>query len=234
MLDLHTHILPGMDDGSRSIEQSIAMLQLETEQGVDTVVLTPHYDAEREAPADFARRRAEAEFQLRGALGFHPGLPSLLCGAEVAYFEGLSHVADLQPLCIGQTGTMLVEMPFCPWNRRMLGDLFELQQRHGIRPILAHIERYRAFQPAGTFEELRQSGVWLQCNASFFLRWQTRSQAMSLLRQHLVHFIASDCHSLDHRPPNVGSAMERVEKKLGAEAVAFLAQNKDALLGGMT
>jgi len=234
MLDLHTHILPGMDDGSRSAEQSIAMLQMEAEQGVDTVVMTPHYDADRESPAEFAVRRAAAEYQLRTALANQRGMPALLSGAEVAYFEGLSRVADLTPLCIGHTGAMLVEMPFGPWNRRMLGELFELKQVRGIQPILAHVERYRAFQPAGTLEELNHSGVWLQCNASFFLRWQTSRQAMGMLRQQLIHFIASDCHNLDRRPPNVGAAIQRVEKKLGTEAVAFLWQNKDALLGGMT
>jgi len=231
MLDIHTHILPGMDDGSRCPEQSISMLKKEADQGVNTVVLTPHYDARRESPADFAQRRTAAEEQLLTALAKQSGMPDLLSGAEVAFFEGLSRVEDLDLLCIGNTHSMLIEMPFCAWNRRMLGELEALQQIRGVKPILAHIERYRAFQPAGMFEELSENGVWLQCNTSFFLRWQTSRLAMSMLRQRLVSFIASDCHGLEYRPPNLGAAMEKIERKLGREAMAFLQWNEEAILG---
>ena len=231
MLDVHTHILPGIDDGSRSVEQSLTMLRAEAEQGVKTVMLTPHYRATRESPAEFAGRRAAAEVCLREAVGDQEGLPALYCGAEVEFFEGLSHVEELEPLCIGGGSVMLIEMPFCPWNRRMLAEISALQQHRGVQPILAHIERYRSFQPKGLWEELSDHGVWLQCNTSFFRRWQTSRIAMSMLKRRLVDFVATDSHDLERRAPDLGAAMEKIGAKLGREALDFLRSGEEALLG---
>ena len=230
MLDVHTHILPGIDDGSRSVEQSLTMLRAEAEQGAKTVMLTPHYRATRESPAEFAGRRAAAEVRLREAVGDQEGLPALYCGAEVEFFEGLSHVEELEPLCIGGGSVMLIEMPFCPWNRRMLAEISALQQHRGVQPILAHIERYRSFQPKGLWEELSDRGVWLQCNTSFFRRWQTSRIAMSMLKRRLVDFVATDSHDLERRAPDLGAAMEKIESKLGREALDFLRSGEEALL----
>ena len=231
MLDVHTHILPGIDDGSRSVEQSLTMLRAEAEQGVKTVMLTPHYRATRESPAEFAGRRAAAEVRLREAVGDQEGLPALYCGAEVEFFEGLSHVEELEPLCIGGGSVMLIEMPFCPWNRRMLAEISALQQHRGVQPILAHSERYRSFQPKGLWEELSDRGVWLQCNTSFFRRWQTSRIAMSMLKRRLVDFVATDSHDLERRAPDLGAAMEKIGAKLGREALDFLRSGEEALLG---
>lgn len=231
MLDVHTHILPGIDDGSRSVEQSLTMLRAEAEQGMKTVMLTPHYRATRESPAEFAGRRAAAEARLREAVGDQEGLPALYCGAEVEFFEGLSHVEELEPLCIGGGSVMLIEMPFCPWNRRMLAEISALQQHRGIQPILAHIERYRSFQPKGLWEELSDRGVWLQCNTSFFRRWQTSRIAMSMLKRRLVDFVATDSHDPERRAPDLGAAMEKIGAKLGREALDFLRSGEEALLG---
>ena len=231
MLDVHTHILPGIDDGSRSVEQSLTMLRAEAEQGVKTVMLTPHYRATRESPAEFAGRRAAAEVRLREAVGDQEGLPALYCGAEVEFFEGLSHVEELEPLCIGGGSVMLIEMPFCPWNRRMLAEISALQQHRGVQPILAHIERYRSFQPKGLWEELSDRGVWLQCNTSFFRRWQTSRIAMSMLKRRLVDFVATDSHDLERRAPDLGAAMEKIGAKLSREALDFLRSGEEALLG---
>lgn len=233
MLDVHTHILPGMDDGSRSPEQSLAMLARQVEQGVNTVVLTPHYDASRESPPEFVQRRARAESELLAALQ-GAAAPHLLSGAEVAFFEGVSSVENLEALCIGSTGCMLLEMPFCTWSRRMLSELSILQEVRGVKLILAHVERYRTFQPAGLLEELHSSGMHLQCNASFFLRWQTRRLALSMLRKQMISFVASDCHGLDYRPPNLGDAWTLIGKKLGRPALDFLQRQENLLTGGMT
>ena len=126
---------------------------------------------------------------------------------------------------------MLIEMPFCPWNRRMLAEISALQQHRGVQPILAHIERYRSFQPKGLWEELSDRGVWLQCNTSFFRRWQTSRIAMSMLKRRLVDFVATDSHDLERRAPDLGAAMEKIGAKLGREALDFLRSGEEALLG---
>nr|MBR4279997.1 capsular polysaccharide biosynthesis protein [Clostridia bacterium] len=233
MLDLHTHILPGMDDGSRSVEQSIEMLAAQAAQGVDVVVLTSHFYPDREDPERFVKRRRAAVENLNNALAEHVGMPKLLPGAEVAFFDGISRVENIEQLCIGDTGAMLVEMPFCQWNRRVLNEIAELNHFRGIQPIIAHIERYAGYQPAGLVEELCEGGVWIQMNASHLLRWQTGGRALKMLRRGMVHFIASDCHNMSSRPPCLGQAMEKVNKRLGQEALDFLKRQEEMLLGGM-
>ena len=84
--DFHSHILPGVDDGSTSLEESLAMLTLEAEQGVRHVVATPHFYAHHDTPEAFLSRRAAAEAMLREALKDHPELPGFTVGAEVYFF----------------------------------------------------------------------------------------------------------------------------------------------------
>ena len=233
MLDIHTHILPGMDDGSRTPEQSLAMLQREAEQGVRAVALTPHYHAGKEAPDQFVARRKTAQQLLNKVLQGQKDMPELLPGAEVAYFDGMCRSDDIELLCLGRTNAMLIEMPFCKWNQRMLGELQELRQFRGIQPILAHIERYMSFQPSGLFDQLSDSGMLFQVNTSFFLQWQTAWKASSMLKRQKIHFVATDCHDTVKRVPNLGETLKKLEQRLGTQTLAFLEHNAQALLGGM-
>ena len=125
MTDLHTHILHGMDDGSPDVETSLAMLREEARQGVDTVVLTPHFYRDRERPEHFLARRERAADRLNDAILSLPeeerrALPRLVLGAEVAWWPNLADCEELPELCIGRTKNLLVELPFTPWNDRML------------------------------------------------------------------------------------------------------------------
>ena len=232
MLDIHTHILPGMDDGSRSAEQSVKMLACEAEQGVRAVALTPHYHAGRESPSGFVERRRAAEKTLAGALAGRGLDLQLLCGAEVAYFDGMCRAEEIDLLCIGDTRAMLIEMPFCKWSRRMVSELQELRQLRGIQPVLAHVERYMAFHPRGWAQELADQELLVQVNTSFLLRWQTALKAKNLLKKQCIHFVASDCHNLERRRPDLGDAVHRMERLVGSQAAAYLNENAMRVLGG--
>ena len=95
-IDAHSHILPGIDDGSKSLERSIEMLKMEARQGIDHVIATPHFYAKYDDPDKFLQRRAAAERELRAEMVKIPGLPSLSVGAEVYYFRGMSVSQYLQ------------------------------------------------------------------------------------------------------------------------------------------
>ena len=232
MLDIHTHILPGMDDGSKNAAQSIALLEREAAQGVHAVALTPHYLARKESPEHFLERRRLAEQELQAAIQGRTDLPALFAGAEVAYFEGISRSESIELLCLGNTKALLVEMPFCKWSRRMLRELQELLALRNIQPVIAHVERYLSFQPSGMVQQLCENDMLIQVNASFFLRWQTAWKAMAMLKQEQIHFVASDCHNLDSRVPNLGLAAQKIEGRLGMQAINFLNGQKERLLGG--
>ena len=231
MLDLHTHILPRMDDGSQSPEESVRMLRMEAEQGVAHVVLTPHFYPSREDPEHFLSRRRESAASLLKAVQGQTNLPQIHLGAEVTYYDGVSRSEGVEGLCIEGAGTLLLEMPFCEWNERMLGEIYELRSQRRIQPVLAHVERYLSFQPAGVLSELCDHGVWMQVNASFFTRWQTSRKALAMLNRREIHFIGSDCHNLTSRQPNMGDAVAKIEKKLGHDALQHLTDMQEWLLG---
>ena len=233
MLDLHTHILPGVDDGSRSVRQSLAMLQAEAKQGVDCVMLTPHFYAHRESPEHFLKRRSKA-IQMLEQTADRKGLPERIPGAEVAYFRGISRADGIESLCLGDTGTMLIEMPFRRWSRNMIDELVFLRKSRGVRPILAHVERYMRYQPLGTVGELCDSGIWMQANDSFFLSWQTSWLALRMLKKHRIQFIGSDCHGTKKRPPDMEDAIVQIEWGLGFAGLDYLERMERRLLEGGT
>ena len=233
MLDLHTHILPGMDDGSKNLRQSMKMLANEKKQGVTNVVLTPHFYAFRESPDTFLARRKTAAALLESGAAGEKGLPNRFLGAEVAFFTGMSRAEAIDGLCIGKTNALLVEMPFERWTPGVYEELSYLVSNRGICPIIAHVERYMWYQPRSSIRKLCGTGVRIQANTSFFTRWQTSLLAMHMLKRHEIHFIGSDCHNMKTRPPNMGDAVSRIEKILGKGVLSYMERMEQWLLEGV-
>ena len=200
MIDFHTHILPCMDDGSQSIAESLSMLRAEARQGIEGVVLTPHFYAHENSPAVFLKRRDHLYRQLKPYLG--PDLPEIILGAEVQYFEGICTVEDVKELRIEGTDYLLLEMPFSHWPNHIIEDVITLNDRRDTTVVLAHIERYIAMQDKETFRHLRNCGVLMQSNVSFFSNWKTQHKAMSMLARREISFLGSDCHNMKLRQPN--------------------------------
>ena len=215
MIDWHSHILPGMDDGSRDVTESLSLLKMLAEQGVDTVITTPHFYANNETLDGFLWRRTLTFETLSGSLP--KDSPKVLLGAEVRYYQGISRMSDLKRLCIGDTKLLLLEMPMERWTEYTVRELEELSGAGSPKVILAHIDRYLSLQNEGVWERLYQNGILMQVNASFFTEFSTRRKALRLLRNGGIHFMGSDCHNTTSRPPRIGKAFEIIEKKLGVE-----------------
>lgn len=230
MTDFHSHILPGIDDGSKDCEESLALLRMLSEQGIDTVVATPHFLADNESPEDFVQRRQGALDQLTPLLSAE--LPEIVLGAEAAYYEGISALDGLSRLCIGNTRLLLVEMPMCKWSESALKELQTLSCVKGFTVILAHIERYFRFQSPSVFARLRNMGILMQVNASFFNRAMTKRKALSMLFRGEINVIGSDCHNLTLRPPTIGQAYELIKLKSERNFITDLTEYHKALLSG--
>ena len=200
MVDFHTHILPGIDDGSRSVGESVALLRMLMGQGVHAVAATPHFYADRTSPERFLEAREGAWQQLRSYL--FPELPEVSLGAEVQYFEGISGVKEINLLKIQGSDLLMLEMPFQHWTDRMITDVLELNGRPDMQIVLAHIERYLSEQPRGIWQYLCRNGILMQSNVSFFADWRTRRKAVSMLEKGEIHLLGSDCHNKTNRPPN--------------------------------
>lgn len=220
MIDWHSHILPGIDDGSQSAEESIAMLKMLSEQGVKEVVATPHFFANNETVESFLTRRDEAYEKLKEQL--FEGAPKIRLGAEVSYYSGISRLPDLKQLCIQDTKCLLLEMPMTKWTEYILKEVEELAHRGKITLILAHVDRY--FQSAKVWERLGESGCVMQINAGSVIGLATRFRMLRLLQRRAVHCVGSDCHNTTSRAPRIGRAFDIIEKKLGG---GFIGQLQD-------
>lgn len=219
LIDFHSHILPQVDDGSRSVEMSVAMLRAQAQCGVEQVVLTPHFYPTTNTPERFLADRAQAADRLHEAMAGQEGLPKLHLGAEVAYFAGISECDDLRSLCIEHSDCVLVELPMCQWDGTIFRELEGIVTKQNLRPVVAHVDRYLpAFFPERVLKPLLELPVVLQFNASFFLR--RSSLAMKLLKRGAVGLLGSDCHDLTERAPNLGQAAERIRMKSGDAALA--------------
>ena len=217
-MDFHSHILPGIDDGSRSLEETLEMLRLEARQGVDAVVATPHFYPDRDDPEGFLKKRAMAAATLRRELVVQPGLPKILVGAEVHFFRGISDSSFLPWLAIGKSGCVMVEMPPPPWPEEFYRELEQIRIKQGLIPIIAHVDRYiRPLRTYGIPERLAKLPVYVQANAEFFLDKRTAPMAMKLLKAGQIHVLGSDCHNLTSRKPNLGDALQAIQEKLGKD-----------------
>lgn len=215
MIDMHSHILPEMDDGSDSLETSLKMLEMLHSQGVTQVAATPHFYATKDDPEAFLRRRQES---LKSLSWDDKKSPRILVGAEVAYFDGMSRCRELKKMELGDTGLLLVEMPFIEWTSRMIEELERIPLELGLTPMLAHIERYRGKKQLRKFlPELERQGVAMQCNVETFLTGKTRRWGLSMIKKGYIHFLGTDAHNLTTRAPRYAEATQVIAKKLGQE-----------------
>ena len=228
MIDWHNHILPGMDDGSHSLTQSISMLDFQTVQGVDTVVATPHFYANDESVQEFLERRNESFEGLSAQMA--ESLPRIVLGAEVRYYQGISRLAGLDLLRIQDSKLLLLEMPQSVWTEYMIRELLELSGKNSIKIVLAHVERYLTLQNQVTWKRISESGILMQANSDFFTSLTTKRRALSLLKEGNIHFIGSDCHNLTSRPPNICKAFDVIRRKFGNDYVEQMNEYGDSML----
>lgn len=228
--DFHSHILPRIDDGSSSVEESIAMLRMSKQQGIGEVILTPHFYPQHSDPVHFLEKRSRAFRKLTEAMDGAEELPALRLGAEVYFYPHMSHSDDLRKLRIEGTECILIEMPMGPWTDRMYRELEGIYMNLGLTPIVAHVDRYLGrFRDHGIPERLADLPVLVQANASFFLRG---GKGVSMLRKQQIHVLGSDCHNTADRAPNLGEAVRRIERKLGTEALEWIRANEQMILSG--
>lgn len=232
VIDFHSHILPKIDDGSQSLEESLAMLHMEAEQGIKRVVATPHFYPQHDSPDRFLDRRARSEAILREEMQKQSGLPELSIGAEVYFFNGISDSDAISELTIDAKRCILIEMPHAPWSESAYRELEGLYVKHGLTPIIAHVDRYISrFRTFGIPQRLEELPVLVQANAEFFLNRSTSSMALRLLKQGKIHLLGTDCHNLRTRKPNMEAAVQLICKRLGDDAITRINTYEQDLLG---
>ena len=234
MYDIHCHILPGIDDGPERLEQALAMARIAFADGIQTVVATPH--AARIAALG-GREGLEQRVQaFSGEL--RANAIDLAVAMGVEYLLSMELLEETQRgAAIGLNGSryLLVEIDFLQYPSYTEEALFQLQLE-GFTPVLAHPERQATIQERPELlVGLVERGVLSQITGGSLMGYFGRAAQKSaehLLRQNLVHLLASDGHSATaNRPPVMAEAMDAVERLVGEEAVHTLAvANPSAIL----
>ena len=231
LVDVHSHILPGIDDGSPDVETSLKMIEALQSQGARAIVLTPHYYSDSISYEDFVARRDNALHLLEKSLP--PGSPKLIPAAEVYITKYLLNNSNLDALKIGNTNYALIEHPFsCDFSQETYDRLLSLNYDYGIKPILAHIERYPAFMDDGDLlDSYIEMGCIVQVNISSFVdsSRSLRKKLFKYLESGRIHLIGTDCHNLSSRKPDFETGVNAIIKKCGAEAVDVLERNANIL-----
>ena len=229
-VDFHSHILPQIDDGSRDVNMSVAMLDMLKAQGVGRVVATPHFYPRREDPKGFLKRRAEAERILSEAMNKRTDI-SVISGAEVEAFSGMSRCEDVKNLCVSGTDLLLLEMPFGKWHESLISEIFSLRYRFGITPVIAHVERYLQYHNREAIDLLIEEDIAIQINSAGVELAVKNKKTHKMISEGRV-LLGSDCHDLSDRAPDFAFSADFVEKKFGERTLDKIIAFSDELLRG--
>lgn len=208
MIDLHCHVLPGIDDGPASIDGSLALARAAGAAGTRTLIATPHVSARYPNDAATIARLVE---QLNARLAADAIAVEVRAGAEIALTSALEmEPARLAELALGGSSWLLVEPPYTPAATGVDSLVLDVVRR-GHRVVLAHPERCPAFhRDRAVLESLVRAGVLTSITAGSLVgRFgaQVRRFALALVRDGLVHNVASDAHDHHDRPPGIAAEL---------------------------
>ena len=229
MIDIHSHILPAVDDGSESNEHSLAMLKEAERQGINKIVLTPHYRADY-LPSSERLQTKFAEFK---AFAAENGiLAELYLGQEIYAFDGLVKALNSGKV-LSVNGTKYVLVEFSLHQAIDIAETVYMLVSHGYVPIVAHIERY-GYADIFTAKEVKEIGGLIQVNADSVCgikRHRYKRKVMSLIKEGLADFVASDVHF--KRVNHMRAAYEKILKKFGREtADKLFTENAEKIIEG--
>lgn len=231
MTDLHSHILPGIDDGAKDVETSMELLRMQKMDNITSIVCTPHFNLERQELNEFIAKRYQAAHVLAEAVVSTGVDIQLKFGAEVRISPRMLEY-DLAPLCFQNTRLLLLEMPGhrSQWDTNIIYQL----TLAGVTPLIAHIERYPFIQQDPNIAlEWYEAGAYLQVNAASIVDRSSRRRLVhNLIKHGLVHVVASDTHSPDKRPPLLRQAMEMIAGKFGNKTANRLNGNANLFFHG--
>ena len=233
IVDLHVHIVPGIDDGSQTIEESLNMLKLSVQQGVTDIFCTSHNGCS----IDNGTRYIDSFNRLKDAarnsgidIRLHKGC-EILCAGD--YMDDILYGLEISAFTtLGNSQYVLTELYPDTGQIEALLIIDSLKQK-GYKPIIAHMERN--YNITGVMVgTLIQSGAMIQVNAHSFVdenNEEIKTRARELLKNRYIHFIGSDAHRIDHRPPNLSSGvkyiMENTDEKYASD---ILCNNADRII----
>ncbi len=230
-VDFHTHILPGIDDGAKNEDVSLAMLEALSLDGVTDVILTPHFYFRSRRIDDFLERRQTAYEKLLAVapdnIRFHLGAEAEFSMIDIGY-------ECYKDLSIDGGKYILLELPYKgDFGSGIFERLERLIYSTGLRPIIAHTERYESIRKdPGQIADLISLGCLIQINAESVLSIRQGSLEDAIFQNREAHLIGTDCHDMERRPPKYLDAMQFLEDRYGKELVSDIERISERVVNG--
>ena len=226
IIDMHCHILPGVDDGSQSMRSTLKMLQVAAEEGITHMVATPHFKDGHHNVSPGSAAKLVREVQ---SLANENGLDiTILQGNEIMYYSEMEEAYEAGKFTT-MNGSKYLLIEFYPDDDyTRIRNAVDATQNLGLIPVLAHVERFMALRKdAKKVEELKRSGALIQVNAASIAGEQgfgTKQFVKKLLKAEIVDFVGTDAHHYERRAPRMQKCAEYLYKKYDqeyAEAVLY-------------
>ncbi len=232
MTDIHCHVLPGVDDGARDMDESLDMLAIMYDEGIRNVILTPHYHGGHVQPhIDTLRQKLE---ELKDAAEGYENLAqmNLYLGCELYYYpSAVEWLSEEKVPTLADSRYVLLEFGYS-MDKRMIEDGVTRVAAAGFYPVIAHIERYRKL--AGDMkavDDLIERGALIQINSgSLYEGWHTKSFVKKLLKEEMVHFVGTDAHDIRGRIPSLARESEYITRHFGEDYCRRLLIDNPAMI----
>ncbi|MBR5228532.1 MAG: hypothetical protein IKV96_01705 [Firmicutes bacterium] len=223
MIDFHTHIIPDIDDGSHTVDESIEMLKMCYAQGMDTVILSSHFRLGEHRIKSYLKDRQNRLDMIRDALTDEERkiIPKIILGCEIEYHSSINSWDYLGELAIKGTNYVMTEMPFIPWSKEVVNNIDKIALNTQFTPILPHIDRYfHTFTKESYIRHyFDMPEVLLQMNAIYINNYNNIQFYKPLFDNGIIDIIGSDCHGTEWRPPDLGRSVKMLREVCGQELV---------------
>ena len=233
MIDIHSHLLPYMDDGSDSVETTINMLNEYQAQGVTTIVATPHFYANTTSVESFLKKRDASYKKLEDYIKNNhiKDMPKIIKGAEIHLTHNILNLDDIDKLKIEGTDYALLELPYDLLGSWVVNTIYEFSLKFNVTPVIVHLERYLAnHKNRKVIDEVLKLNLPIQINADSVLDFRLFKNVKNLIKHQNVCFIAGDAHNTTTRKVQIKKSLNKLQSKFGADFTNRLISNSEKLI----
>ena len=229
LFDIHSHILPAVDDGAEDLIESLRLLEMMQYQGITDCIATPHFYPHEDNLEDFSTTVKTAFDHLK-KIANERKLPNIYLGCEMLYYEGIGNSESLTEFCLNGSQFLLLELYDGCIGSSLFEDIKLMKENLFITPIIAHIERYCGTKNYNKLLKfVKEENIPVQINAASFLIPAYNRVLKKIIKSDIPFAIATDAHSSKERPPRMAEALREVNTRFGRECRSRIMQMSEWL-----